>query len=284
MIRMFLLGALALSPQQTDTTFAVRAGGTVDIENFSGRVTVRSWDQARMRVRAQHPANVEIEIESEASGVRIDASSWRGNARDVAFDITVPRRFGVDIEGVMLEVDVQGLEGDLSVETVQGAIRIQDVAGDISASSTDGLITVTDTRGHLEVESVNEGIRITNHQGEASAEAVNGPVTLTGMRATQVVVESMNGEIRFAGEIAAGGRYQLESHNGDLTVEVPRGTNASVSIDTYNGEIEADFPIQLRSTRNRKSVTFDIGAGGARLELSSFGGAIRLRTAAAGGR
>ena len=78
MIRMFLLGALALSPQQTDTTFAVRAGGTVDIENFSGRVTVRSWDQSRMRVRAQHSANVEIDIETEGSAVRIDASSWDG--------------------------------------------------------------------------------------------------------------------------------------------------------------------------------------------------------------
>lgn len=278
MIGMFLLSALALSPQQTDTTFSVRAGGTLALETWGGTVQVRSWDQARMRIRAQHPSDIEIEIDTDGAVVRVEANGRRGPARSVTFEITVPRRFGVQVEGVQLEADVAGIEGDVTVETVQGQVRIQDVVGRIAASSTNGMVTVSGSRGALLAETVNDGIRVTNHEGSITAEAVNGAVTLTGIRAGTVMAETTNGEIRFDGEIREGGRYHFETHNGDLTIAVPRGTNASVSVDTYNGQVEADFPIQLRGTRDRQSVTFDIGAGGARIELSSFGGAIRLRS------
>jgi DUF4097 and DUF4098 domain-containing protein YvlB len=282
MLAMLMAGALALGPQQTDTTFAIRPGGAVVTETWSGRVRVRSWDQDRIRVRARYPSDVEIEIEVEGATVRIDASGRRGPARDV--DLTVPRRFGVTIEGVMVEVDVADLEGDVSAETVQGPIRIANVAGRIAASSTQGLVDVSGSRGSLEAENVNESIRITNHEGDIAADAVNGAVTLTGIRSSSVAAETMNGEVRFEGEIRDGGRYRFASHNGDLTVAVPAGSNASVSIETFSGEVEADFPIQLRGARDRRSMTFDIGRGGARLELSSFGGAIRLRSPAASRR
>jgi DUF4097 and DUF4098 domain-containing protein YvlB len=284
MLAMFLLGALTLGSQQTDTTFAVRPGGTVIAEAWGGRVNVRSWDQARMRVQARHPADVEIEIEVDGSTVHIDAQARRGRAADVDLDITVPRRFGAEIEGVQIEVDVADLEGDVSVETVQGAVRIANVSGRIAANSTQGLVTTTGSRGSLMAETVNDGIRITDHEGEITAETVNGPVTLTGIRSASVTAETMNGEIRFDGEIREAGRYRFETHNGDLVVAVPQGTNATVSIETYSGNVEADFPIQFRGSRDWQNVSFDIGRGGARLELSSFGGAIRLRSSATGRR
>jgi len=280
MFPLFLAGVLALSPpQQTDTTFAVRPGGTLHLETFSGTVRVRSWDQDRMRVRATHDAGVRIRIEREGSTVQVDPTARRGLARGIDLEITVPRRFGADIEGVMLEADIADLEGDVGIETVQGPITVRNVAGDVDASCTNGSITIAGTRGALTAESVNEAIRITDHDGEIDAEAINAAVIMSGIRSGDVSVETTNGEIRFAGEIRDDGRYHFESHNGDLVVDVPTGANATVSIDTYNGEIEADFPIQLSGTRNRRSVTFDIGSGGARMDLSSFGGTIRLRRA-----
>lgn len=285
MFPLFLAGVLALSPQQqTDTTFAVRAGGTLQLEMFSGKVRVRSWDQDRMRVRATHEPGVRIRIERDGSTVQVDPAARRGLARDIDLEITVPRRFGADIEGVMLEADVADLEGDVTIETVQGPITIRNVAGLVDANCTNGLVTIEGTRGSLTAETVNDGIRITDHDGEIDAEAINAAVTMSGIRSGNVSVETTNGEIRYDGEIRDDGRYHFESHNGDLVISVPAGANANVSVDTFNGEIEADFPIQLSGTRNRKSVTFDIGKGGARMDLSSFGGTIRLRQAGTGRR
>lgn len=282
MLATLLVGALALSPQQTDTTFTVRPGGTVVTETWAGSIRVRSWDQDRIRLRAQGPSDVEIRV--DGATVRIDAGSSRDHARAVELDITVPRRFGVRAEGVQIDADVADLEGDVSIETVQGQVRIANVTGRITANSTQGRVEISGSRGSLKAGNVNESIRITDHEGDIAATAVNGPVVLAGIRSGSVAAETMNGEVRFEGEIRDGGRYHFETHNGDVTVAVPGGANASVFIETWSGEIEADFPIQLRGTRTRQSLTFDIGRGGARLELSSFGGAIRLRSSAAGRR
>lgn len=277
MIRMFLLGALAISPQQIDTTFAVRAGGTVEIDNWAGRVQVRSWDASRMRVQARRPADTEIEIDIDGSTVRIGVHRRRGGPEPVSVEITVPRRYGVVIAGVQTEADIAGLEGDVSVTTVMGAVRIGNVTGRITAHSTQGRVTVERSRGPVAAESVNDGVSISNHEGDLSAEAINGPVILEAIRSSSVAAVTTNGEIRFDGEIRSGGRYRLTSHNGSMYVGVPDGADATFSIHTYNGEIEADFPIQLRETRNRRSVTFEVGDGGARVELASFGGTIHLR-------
>lgn len=279
-----LAGMLALSPQQVDTSFTVRAGGTLQLDNWAGRVQVRSWDQTRMRVRTTRTTETEIEIEVEGATVRIDVNPRRGHAQPVDFEITVPRRFGLEIDGVNMEADVQGLEGDVTIETVNGAVSIRNVTGRIDAQSTQGLVTVADSRGRLSAETVNDGIRVTNHEGDITVEAINGPVFLQSIRASSVDATTTNGEIRYDGEVRGEGRYSLASHNGDLTFAMPAGAGATFSVDTFNGEIDADFPIELRGTRDRRSMTFTVGDGGARVELASFGGMIHLRTSASGRR
>ena len=53
---------------------------------------------------------------------------------------------------------------------------------------------------------------------------------------------------------------------------------ASVSLSTFNGDFDFDFPVTLTETRGGdKRFGFTLGTGSARIELSSFGGTIRLR-------
>ncbi len=56
----------------------------------------------------------------------------------------------------------------------------------------------------------------------------------------------MNGDVEYDGPVRNGGRYSLSSHNGDLTLVVAEGTNASVAVSTFNGEFESDFPYRRR--------------------------------------
>jgi hypothetical protein len=62
-----------------------------------------------------------------------------------------------------------------------------------------------------------------------------------------------------------------------LTIAIPQGTDADVLVSTYNGEFESDFPITLTEARGQgERFGFTLGSGGARIELKSFGGTIRL--------
>ncbi len=48
-----------------------------------------------------------------------------------------------------------------------------------------------------------------------------------------------------------------------------------MSVSTYDGDFEADFPVSVTTTKRR--FTFTLGSGSARVELESFDGNIHLR-------
>jgi len=83
--------------------------------------------------------------------------------------------------------------------------------------------------------------------------------------------------VTYDGALKDAGSYRFSTHNGEIAVTVPERANATVSVATYNGEFSSSFPVQLKETRRGKRFNFTIGNGGARVELESFQGEIRLR-------
>jgi DUF4097 and DUF4098 domain-containing protein YvlB len=278
MISALMTAALAVTLQQTDTTFAVRPNGHLDLENYNGgRVQIRSWERNELRIRARHGRGVQIEINREGSQVSVEPESRRGLPGSVDFDISVPRSFNISFDAITSEVDIADINGDIEAETVNGNILIAGITGRIAASSIEGTVTVRDSRGVVAAETVNRTVEIVNHQGDVDASTVNGSVILRGIRSNDVNAETVNGSVQYDGDFRDGGSYDLSTHNGTIVVSIPEGTGATVTVETFQGEIESDFPISLRNSRRQDRTTFNIGEGGARLHLSSFGGNIRLR-------
>jgi DUF4097 and DUF4098 domain-containing protein YvlB len=271
-----LAAALMAAPvQQLDTTVSVRDETRVALENANGSVVVRSWDREGVRIQASNRGAVDINAGGPA--VRIESRMRRRMPDRIDYEITVPRRFGVEVEGISLSVEVHGVTGDVTVETVNGGVTLNGVNGRARVETVHGALTVRDSRGNLGVENANGPITIVNHEGEIEAEALNGPVTLTGIRSAAVEAETLNGPIEYGGQIRDGGRYSFSTHAGNITLFVPEGTNAAVSIETFAGEVEADFPIQLRRMGRGEDTSFTLGDGSARIRIEAFGGRIRLR-------
>src|SRR5215212_6510364 len=112
--------ALGLALQQTDTTFAVRAGGRLLLDAQDGAAVVGVWDRAQIRVQASHADRGSVTIRQGTSGVRVEAEGHHGPARGVRFEITVPREFGVAIDGVNIVANVDGVHGNVDVDNVEG--------------------------------------------------------------------------------------------------------------------------------------------------------------------
>src|SRR6476469_2562258 len=106
MLQLIVAGAMAFAmAQQTDTTITVRPGGRLEVDNYSGSVTVRSWNRNEVRVRATHDSRAEVEIEHRGSTVSVDASGQNGEPTSVNYTITVPRNFRVNVDGVNTSID-----------------------------------------------------------------------------------------------------------------------------------------------------------------------------------
>ena len=71
-------------------------------------------------------------------------------------------------------------------------------------------------------------------------------------------------------------QYGFYVHDGDVIIEVPSPMNARVSVSTFDGEFESDFPVIVEHFTGGREFEFTLGDGSARLRIEVFDGEIRL--------
>ena len=265
------------SQRQTDTTIAVPAGASLSVNNFGGGITVHGWSENRVRVHAETGRRGRVEVSLVGSTVVVKASSREGAPSVMDIEVTVPQSMALSLSGTYADITVDGVQGPISAETVNGEVNVRGGKGIITLHSIQGTVTLADASGRIEVNSVNEDVELTNVSGEIKLETTNGSVTMTGIQSSSVDAGTINGDVVYEGTVKDGGSYSFGSHNGDISVSIPEGSNVTVTTATANGGIDASFTLPLTNTAGKHRKTFKIGSGSARMELESFQGDINLR-------
>ncbi|MEJ2503154.1 MAG: DUF4097 family beta strand repeat-containing protein [Gemmatimonadota bacterium] len=189
---------------------------------------------------------------------RLEVENFRGEV--------VVRAWGRD--QVSVEADLDRDEG-LDVVRTGTVLRVR--------PRRSGGFEERDARGRVEAVSVNEEVTLSDVEGEIYVETTNGDISIENVRSGSTRATTVNGDIDYAGSIEGDGHYVFATHNGDLSVTVPENANATVSVSTYHGEFESDFPVRLTGTTRDRQFNFTLGSGSARVELESFNGEIMLR-------
>jgi len=289
-----VVGALSAAAliQQTDTIIDVGGASRLFLENFRGEVVVRTWDRDAVQIRADHPRSRYIDVDRRGSTISIEAGSERGMgfSGSVDFNLTVPRNLNLSIGGMALEVDIEGTEGEVEVNTVHGNITLRGGRGSVSLESVSGEVTVEGAEGDMDITGVSGGVNIRNSSGDIYVEGVGGSVTLQGVTSRDIEAGTVGGSLRFEGSIVDGGVYTFGTHGGQIWLYLPERMNARLEAMTLAGDIEIDYPgAPSEPTRGQgvpglseKEVTFETGSGSARIEVESFGGSIHILRAGGG--
>ena len=241
-----------------DTTVTVRRDTGLQINNFSGEVTVRTWEKNAVRIQSDAGGNEKIYVKGSDGALLIKAHSQRAVHHTVDLEITVP---------TWMDLVVSGVNTDVSIEGTKGRVRVDTVHGDI---------VVVGGRGQIELNAINQDIRLTDASGTVLSETVNGDLTLQRIASDSVVVSTVNGEIFYEGTIRDRGTYTFTSHNGDIAIALPKTVNATVNVSTFSGEFASEFPVMLSETRRGRQFCFTLGKGSARVQLESFQGTIHI--------
>lgn len=262
--------------QQTDTVVAVRPGTRLDVNVMRGNVVVRTWDRNEVRVTGRPAGRLDVRL---ANGtLKVQSLAERGGMGSTDVQLTVPQAMNLVVQGTFLSADVNGVRGEVSVETTHGNVQLAGGRGYVRVRSVQGTVTCRDAEGRLELGSTNGRVTAIAVVGSLNVESVNGGIELRDVRSGSVEASTVNGGITYAGTLEPNGRYQFSTHNGDVAVDVPAGTNATISASTFGGAFESDFPVVLREAGSGgRQITITLGDGGARMDLSSFNGSIRLR-------
>ena len=269
---------VTLAPQrQSDTTIAVPAGASLSVNNFGGGITVHGWSENRVKVHGETGRRGRVEVSLVGNTVVVKTGSREGAPSVIDLDITVPQSMELNLSGTYADIRVDGVQGSISAETVNGEVNVRGGKGNITLHSIQGAVTLADASGRIEVNSVNEDVELTNVSGEIKVETTNGSVMLMGVQSASVDAGTINGDVVYEGTVKDGGSYSFGSHNGDITVSIPEGANVTVTTATANGDIDASFALPLTNTTGKHRKTFKIGSGSARMELESFQGDIEMR-------
>jgi hypothetical protein len=148
-------------------------------------------------------------------------------SRDSSITIEVPMRTDVDVRGVTT----------LRIQGIDGAVHFQG----------SGQVDLTDV-------TLRDGSRLDNSFGDV----VMSDVTVAG----RVVVTKSIGAVRFGGQLAPGGSsLDIENHTGDVTVVLPRPTDARAVVSTQVGNFRADGTFLFTPDRvvNPRRWTADLG-------------------------
>ncbi|MGD2071080.1 MAG: DUF4097 family beta strand repeat-containing protein [Gemmatimonadota bacterium] len=255
-----------------DTTLVVARGDTLVLADLGGELVLDAWDRDEVRA---------TDLDEHRRPFRVRRADGRlelrVGSRDVELRLELPSWLPVVVRGHDLDVEARGLDGFLQVRTLEGDVFIRDVTGRIDVHALDGEISAEDVAGDMVLRSVNDDVDVRGARGRLRVESTDGDLTFADLDVESLDATTTDGDVRFQGAFRQGGSYALVTHSGDVTVEIPDGADLVVFVSTFDGELEAGFPITLDRIQSGRETRFTLGRGTARLSLEAFDGDIMLR-------
>ena len=244
--------APALAERAVTVGAPAQPDGEVSIELISGEVEIVGWERDEVKVTGTVGDDVEkVDVTSSGSRVSIEVKLPEDDSKHRSYDdsdahlvIQVPATARLEAESVSADFTVKELRGTAKLESVSGRVAVGGAPREVEVSTVSGEIDV-----------------------ETAAPLQEGSF------------ESVSGDIEIRGAIAKGGDWGLETVSGDITLHLPANASADFEVETFSGKIENALgpePKRENAFVPGSSLTFSTGAGGARVEVESFSGRIRI--------
>ena len=263
-----------------DTVLSLGKGGTVDLSLLSGDIIVDVSSSDQVRIRAYSERGI-LRLDAGTGRITLGVRSDRGRMGDTRFDVSVPAGTRVLASTVSGDVSVRGIKGEVEARSTSGSVTVSDAVERVTMVSISGDVRGARLAGSVSAHVTSGDLGLRDVTGDVEAESVSGDVRLEDVRSKWVRAETVSGDIDFVGDIDAAGRYEFQAHSGDLRLRLPDKTGATVTLQTFNGELDSAFPMTVRpmtgSDHGRpKRLEFTMGSGGGRIDLTTFSGNITI--------
>jgi hypothetical protein len=255
------------------------AGSQIEVEALK-RVWAPNAEDGKRRL-----ADVSIEVYATANRVelRVEHNPGRNTGNvDVEFNIKVPADGSVDLRSVSGDLRVTNVRGEVRAEAVNGNLALEGtprltkaktVGGDIQLTNAgaDTLLSLSTVNGDVLVQTLNARTLELN--------TVNGDVRIAGWAGDRATLRTLSGDLDLSGSLAKSGRYDIESHSGDVRLAVADQPGFDIEANTYSGRIRIDFSIKSEGpvrdvNRGPRSVRGTYGDAASSLRVQTFSGDI----------
>jgi len=272
---------LAWAQHRVDEQRPAAPDARVHIENLGGSIRVIGWDREEVAVKGTLGSGADgLDFSGGPNRIQIEGDYEHpphgGNAD---LEIFVPQGAEVEVEGFSANINVAKVTGQVAASTVNGDITVACDAREIRIETVNGSLDITGKAARVEAESVNGSVKVRGSSGEVEASTVNGELLVDGGTFKRASLGTVNGSIRFVGNLAASASLDIESVGGDVRLVLPADVSADFTIATFSGEIVNDLgPAAEKISRytSEKELRFSTGSGGARVSVETLSGTVKL--------
>jgi DUF4097 and DUF4098 domain-containing protein YvlB len=263
----------AAASQRTERHFGVTGRPVVVIQNVAnGRIEVKSSKTQEVTVIGNQNSN-KINFEMEQVGDRIDVTtsildtSAQPLDLETSLQLTVPEETELQLKTENGLIYVEQVMGDMTLESVAGDVHLKEVSGYIIVKTTGGSLVCTQCAGKLDFNSVGGGAQI-----------LQPALTNANLRTT-------TGNILFDGDFIRTGLYSMKSGKGLVEVRFSGNDSFDLKAQTTMGTVDNQAAAFLkpdshgtihRGLKSFRALVGTVGAGLAKVELSSYSGTIRI--------
>ncbi len=288
-------------PEQTERfSRKIKLGrdGRVSVQNISGDITVTAGAGDEMSIEAvkrtrgdqSQLATVHIDVDERSGRVDVRTTHTARNDRvSVDYTIVVPASASVDVKSVSGNLKVSGPHGIVRAETVSGNVVTIDTPQLENAKSVSGDVSLTSVAadGDLAAASVSGNITAKGVKARGlDLGSVSGDVNVADVSCERLSVKSISGNVEYAGGIAKGGRYEINSHSGDVRLVLANPAGFELNASSFSGTIRSELPMTIggdaddrgrdrsrrRDTLSNHAMHATFGDGSATVTVRTFSG------------
>jgi hypothetical protein len=196
--------------------FTVNDAPTLVLNNGSGEVHVHVGNVRNIVVSAsthgfgmmQDNDGQMVRTEQDGNTITVSPAGRSGMfGRPVDLDITVPSATNLEL---------RTSSGDINVEGVQGQMTLASDSGEIKGDNLTGAFNISTNSGDVKLED-------STLRGENN-------------------FRSDSGKIEFQGSLDPQGSYQFQTNSGDVELKLPAASSFHLTHTSNNGEFENEFP------------------------------------------
>jgi len=207
------------------------------------------------------PDKGRVELRTHALGDQLTSDEAK-----VEYEITVPAGASVTVSTATAPITVEGLSGDVMLESDTGQIVVRNVA-----------------KAHVHVRGVTAPVNLADIvNGHVEVTSSGGAVQMVNVSGSKVSVGTASGNITYRGDCSGGGSYAFTTHSGAIDVTLPESASVDLTARSINGSVQNDFPLQAKPhpsfvPKPGSSFAGTSNSGLSSVELQSFSGRIRVK-------
>jgi putative adhesin len=261
-----------------DKSYSVAAQPTLVVSVGDSQLNIHSCTSCQavhIHVTAQNTSLSRYTLEESQSGDAIHFSlkekpslgvfhtNW--NHSWVHVDVETPAQLTLDASCADGNLTATDLHGNLNIHTSDGNQVLERISGDLKLRSSDGHLRLNSGAGNLEAKTSDGNLDISGAFTALQLHSSDGSITIELAEGSRLNAES-----------------RIESHDGSVSLRLPKSFSAELAVSSSDGSIESNLPLVVEGYNSNgnsgHAIHGKFNGGGSLLTIHTSDGSVHLAT------